>query len=96
MISHRKEPKDRYSTSDSHPDITGFNTGVASNVELDIPLSHPWSSDIFPISATTDGAAALRRKDQKKVRYMREKYPSGLTVQVVQLVLEQFGRWCKN
>ena len=35
-IHHRKEPKDRYATSDSLPDITVFKTGVGSNVELDI------------------------------------------------------------
>ena len=59
-IHHRKESKDRYATTGRRP---VFNTGVGSNVELDISLTHPWSSDIFPTSATTDGAAASRRED---------------------------------
>ena len=47
QIHHRKEPTGRYSTSESRPDISVFDTGAGSNVELDIALAHPWSSDIF-------------------------------------------------
>ena len=69
-LHHKKEPRDRYSTSESRPDIIVFDTGAGSNVELDVPLAHPWSSDIlFPTSATTDGAAASRREERKKARY---------------------------
>ena len=73
-LHHKKEPRDRYSTSDSRPDIIVFDTGAGSNVELDVALAHPWSSDIFPTSATTDtdGAAASRREERKKARYDRE------------------------
>ena len=71
-IHHSKEPKCRYSISDNRPDIAVFDTGVGSNVELDIALSLPWSSDIFPTSATIDGVVASRREDQKKARYTRE------------------------
>ena len=59
--STQKEPKDRYATSDSRPDIVVFDTGIGSNVELDIALAHPWSSDIFPMSATMERAATARR-----------------------------------
>ena len=68
-IQHKKEPKDRYATSDSCPDIVVFDTGIGSNVELDIALAHPWSSDIFPTSATMKRAAAARREDRKLARY---------------------------
>ena len=71
-IHHRKEPKDRYATSDSRPDIVVFDTGVGSNVELDISLAHPWSSDIFPTSASKDGPAASKREDRKVARYERD------------------------
>ena len=60
QIHHRKEPTGRYSTSESRPDNSVFDTKVGSNVELDIALAHPWSLDIFPLSATIDGAAASR------------------------------------
>ena len=98
-LHHKKEPRDRYSTSDSRPDIIVFDTGAGSNVELvelDVALAHPWSSDIFPTSATTDGAAASRREERKKARYDRERYPGGLSVKVTPLVLEHFGRWGKQ
>ena len=52
--------------SDSHLDITVFDTGVGSNVELGITLAQPWSSDTLPTSATTDKVAASRREDWKK------------------------------
>ena len=95
-LHHKKEPRDRYSTSDSRPDIIVFDTGAGSNVELDVALAHPWSSDIFPTSATTDGAAASRREERKKAGYDRETYPGGLSVKVTPLVLEHFGRWGKQ
>ena len=95
QIHHRKEPTGRYSTSESRPDISVFDTGAGSNVELDIALAHPWSSDIFPPSATIDGAAASRREDRKKARYGKETYPEGMSVQVIPLVLEHYGRWGK-
>ena len=90
-IHHCKEPKDRYSTSDSRPDISVFDTGAGSNEELNIAMAHPWSSNIFPTSTTTDGAAACRREERKKARYAKETYPVGMSVQVVPLVIEHFG-----
>ena len=91
-----QEPKDRYATSDRRPDIVVFDTGIGSNVELDISLAHSWSSDIFPTSATIEGAAAARREGRKLARYEKEKHPGGLFVRVVPLVLEHFGRWGKK
>ena len=71
-------------------------SGIGSNVELDIALAHPWSLDIFPTSATMEGAAAARREDRKLARYEKEKHPGGLSVRVVPLVLEHFGRQGKK
>ena len=95
-IQHKKKPKARYATSDSRPDIAVFDTGCCSNVELDIALAHPWSSDIFPTSVTMARAAAATRGDRKLARYEKEKHPGGLSVRVVPLVLENFGRWGKK
>ena len=43
-----------------------------------------------------EGAAAARREDMKLARYEKEKHPGGLSVRVVLLVLERFGRWGKK
>ena len=59
-------------------------------------MTHSWSSDIFSTSATTDGAAACRREERKKARYAKETYPGGMSVQVVPLVMDHFGRWEKQ
>ena len=91
-IQHKEETKDGYATSDSRPDIVVFDTGIGSNIELDIALAHPWSSNIFPTLVTVEGAAAAGRKDRKLARYKREKYPGGLSVRMVPLVLEHFGK----
>ena len=78
--STQKEPRDRYATSDSLPDIVVFYTGIGSNVELDIALAHLWSSDIFPTSATMEGTATARREDRKLACYEKEKHPGGLSI----------------
>ncbi len=70
-----------------------FDTGAGSNLELNIVLAHSWSSDIFSLSPTIDGAAASRLEDRKKARYGKETYPEGASVQVIPLVLEHYGRW---
>ena len=72
-----------------------FDTGAGSNVELDIALAHPWSADIFLLSATIDGAAGIKTRRQKKARYENETYPGGMSVQVIPLVLEHYERWGK-
>ena len=92
QIHHRKEPTGRNSTSESRPDISVFDTEAGSIVELDIALAYPRSSNIFPLSATIDGAAASRQEDRKKARYGKETYPGGM----IPLVLEHYGRWGKN
>ena len=37
-----------------------------------------------------------RQTDRKLARYEKEKHPGGLSVRVVPLVLEHFGRWGKK
>ena len=57
------------------PDIVAFDPDKGCNVDLDIALAHPWSSDIFPRSSESDGAAAERRKERKKANYAKENLP---------------------
>ena len=51
---------------------TGRQTDIGSNVDLDISLAHPWSSDIFPSSAVVSSAAAERRADRKEEREIQQ------------------------
>ena len=67
-----EEPRHRYSNSNDRPDIVAFDPNKGCNVDLDIALAHPWSSDIFPRSSETDGAAAERREDRKKANMQRK------------------------
>ena len=70
-----------------------FDPNKGCNVDLDIGLAHPWSSDIFPRSSESDGAAAERTEERKKAKYAKENLPSGSTVSFIPLVIEHFGRW---
>ena len=92
-IHHKKEPHNRFTNTDDRPDITCFNCGSGSSVELDVAMAHPWSSDIFPTSAITDGAAARRREKRKEDKYQHERLPAGDFLSFVPLVFEHFGRW---
>ena len=69
-----------------------FDPDKGCNVDLDISLAHPWSSDIFPRSSESDGAAAEGREERKKAKYAKENLPGGSTVRFIPLVIEHFGR----
>ena len=92
-VHHRREPRHRYSNSNDRPDIVAFDPDKGYNVDLDIALAHPWSSDIFPRSSESDGAAAERREERKKAKYAKENLPGVSTVSFILLVIEHFGRW---
>ena len=92
-MHHRREPRHCYSNSNDKPDIVAFDPNKSRNVDLDIALAHPWSSDIFSRSSESDGAAAERREERKKAKYAKENLPGGSTVSFVPLVIEHFGRW---
>ena len=66
---HQCEPRDRYTTSDSRADIVVFESGSGGTAELDVALARPWSQDVLPSSANTDGAAARRREEIKHKKY---------------------------
>ena len=70
-----------------------FDVDVGSNIDLDISLAHPWSSEIYPSSAEKIGAAASLREARKKAKYDHLKLPGGSTSNVIPLVLEHFGTW---
>ena len=56
-----------------------FDVDVGSNIDLDISLAHPWSSEIYPSSAEKIGAAASLREARKKAKYDHLKLPGGST-----------------
>ena len=64
-----------------------------ARVELDVAMAYPWSSDIFPTSAITDGAAARRCEKRKEDKYQHECLPAGDVMSIVPLVFERVGRW---
>ena len=70
-----------------------FASASGANVELDIELAHPWSSDTFPKSAEIDEATAKRREERKHSRYKKERLLGGTSVSLIHLVLEHYGRW---
>ena len=70
-----------------------FDPDKSYHVNLDIALAHHWSSDIFPNSSESDGAAAERREERKKAKYANENLPSGSTVSFIALVIQHFGQW---
>ena len=92
-IYHRREPRHRYSNSDNRPDITVYDPETGINIDLDIAMAHPWSSDIFPKSAEEDDAAAKRKEERKMNKYRKVRLPGGSMVKVTPLVLEHFGKW---
>ena len=96
-IHHRREPRSHYTTTtDNRLDIIFFDSDIGNNVDLDISLVHPWSSNIFPSSAGVSGAAAERRADRKKEKYSKQQLPGGIIATVTPLVMEHFGAWGIN
>ena len=91
-IHHHREPRSRYTTTDNRPDIVFFDLDTGNNVDLDISLAHPWSSDIFPSSAGVS-ATAERRADRKKEKYSKQQLPGGIIATVTPLVMQHFGAW---
>ena len=73
-----------------------FYADIGNNIDLDISLAHPWSSDIFPLSAGVSGAAAERRADRNKEKYRKQQLPGGIIATVSLLVMEHFGAWVIN
>ena len=92
-VHHCREPRSRYTTTDNRPDIVFFDSDIGNNVDLDISLAHPWSSDIFPSSAGVSGVAAERRADRKKQKYSKQQLPGDIIATVTPLVMEHLGAW---
>ena len=88
-----RDPKNRYTNSECRPDIIMVDAKLSSNLDLDILLAHPWSSDFFPSSAEATGAAANRRETRKMSKYEQHKLLGGSVVNVVPLIMEHFGSW---
>ena len=90
QMHHRREPRHRYIASDNCPDITVSDFGSGSNTDLDVSFAHPLSSDVIFSSASTEGAAALRREQTKAEKYSIERLPGEEAVRLVPLVLEHW------
>ena len=73
-----------------------FDSASGANVELDIALAHPWSSDTFHKSAEIDGVPAKRREERKHSRYKKERLPGDTSVSLIPLVLENYRRWSEE
>ena len=84
---HCRESRSRYTTIDNRPNFVFFDSDIGNNVDLDISLAHPWSSDIFPSSAGVSGAAAERRADRKKEKYSKQ-LPGSIIATVTPLVMK--------
>ena len=89
-MHHRREPRHRYIASDNCPDITVSDFGSGSNTDLDVSFAHPLSGDVIFSSASTEGAAALRREQTKAEKYSIERLPGEEAVRLVPLVLEHW------
>ena len=70
-----------------------FDAESGSNIDLDISLVHPWSSDVFPSSASATGVAANQRETRKMAKYEQHKLPGGSVVKVIPLVWNISGSW---
>ena len=70
-----------------------FDAESGSNLDLNISLVHPWSSDVFPSSAEATVVAANRRETRKMSKYKQHKLPGGSVVKVVPLLMKHFGSW---
>ena len=57
---------------DSRPDIYVVDPDSGKEVELDIPLAHPWALDTLPKAALEDGTAATRREMLKNDKYAKK------------------------
>jgi hypothetical protein len=92
-LHHEKEVRDRYVTSEDEPDIVVFDAGEGANIDLDISLAHPWSSEILSRSSKEDRAAAQRQEDNKVKKYSQLNLPGGDHPNFIPLVFEHFGKW---
>lgn len=92
-ILHTVEPRNRYVDSSGRPDITVFDSGTLSAVELDVSLAHPLSKEVINTSSKIDGQAALTREVHKKMKYEQFCLPGGFSPTLVPLVFEHYGRW---
>ena len=72
-MHHRREPRHRYSNSNDRPDIVTFDPDKGCNVELNIALAHPWSSNIFQGHLSQMGCCRNMRREEEG-KYAKEIY----------------------
>ena len=67
--------------------------GSGTNVELDVPLAHPWATDTLSQASKKEGAAAANMENRKLTKYGQVTLPSASSLTLVPLVFEHFGHW---
>lgn len=90
-IHHRKEPRNRYVSSDDRPDIIMYDTESGLPTDLDMSVAHPWSVSSVQFAAQESGFVAKKREAQKKSKYATEIACGGRSPEIVPLVQEHFG-----
>ena len=92
MITHHREPRNRYINSDDRPDIIAFDAQSGCDIELDISVAHPWAQHVISLAAL-ESVAAGKREVEKSKKYAGEWDVWGHPSNCIALVFEHFGRW---
>ena len=71
-ITHRTEPRELYDGNQCRPDIVYFDAQTGCDIEMDISIAHPWNGDVISNASREDGAAAVRREQQKAMKYSHQ------------------------
>ena len=83
--------------SDNRPDICGFYSRAASKSDLDVAMAYPWSADVFPQIAESDGVAVdVMRTSKSQSTRIKLLLPAGLQLNVITLVFVDEGKQLKN
>ena len=70
--TYRRERRDLYDGTNSHPDIIAFDSKNGRDLEVDISVAHPWNADILLRAAEEDGEGARMREMVKLQKYGKE------------------------
>ena len=60
---------------------------------MDISIAHPWNGDVISNASRENGAAAVRREQQKAMKYSHQFDIFGNPSKCIPAVFEHYGRW---
>ena len=92
-ITHRTEPRELYDGNQCRPDIVYFDAQTGCDIEMDISIAHPWNGDVISNASREDGAAAVRREQQKAMKYSHQFDIFDNPSNCIPVVFEHYGRW---